>query len=164
MNWMQRIAVAGAAVTVAALSATSVAHAAPGDKPGGGALRPLVQAGTITKDQARTVHDAIKAACDAGRSAREASRAEALRTLVGEGTITQAQADAVAAAPKGLRALVDGGTITRAQADAIKAEFDEYGKGDPRGTALADLVAKGTITQAQADAISAALPERGPRS
>ena len=155
MNWMKRTAVAGAAVLVAALSATSVVHAAPGGAGGqGGALRPLVQAGTITKEQARTVHDAIKTAC-------EAAKAEGLSTLVGEGVITQAQADAVAAAPRGLRALVQAGTITRAQADAIKAEFDEYATGDARGSALAGLVANGTITQSQADAVSAALPQRG---
>ena len=162
MNWMKKTAVAGAAVLVAALSTTAVAHAAPGDRGGqGGALRPLVQAGTITSEQARTVHDAVKAACEAGKAARESAKAEGLATLVGEGTITQAQADAVAAAPRGLRTLVDAGTITRAQADAIKAEFDEYATGDPRGSALAGLVANGTITQAQADAIGAALPQRG---
>lgn len=164
MNWMKRTAVAGAAVLVATLSTTAVAHAAPGDRPGGGALRPLVQAGTITKEQARTVHDAVKAACEAAKAARESAKAEGLATLVSEGTITQAQADAVAAAPKGLRTLVQSGTITRAQADAIKAEFDEYAKGDPRGTALAALVSNGTITQAQADAVAAALPQRGSAS
>ena len=160
MNWMKRTAVAGAAVLVATLSTTTIAHAAPGDRPGG-ALRPLVQAGTITKEQARTVQDAIKSACEAAKVDRQAAKAEGLATLVGEGTITQAQADAVAAAPRGLRTLVDSGTITRAQADAIKAEFDEYAKGDARGTALSGLVSNGTITQAQADAISAALPQRG---
>lgn len=164
MNWMTRTAVAGAAVLVAALSTTAAAHAAPGDRPDGGALRPLVQAGTITKEQARTVHDAIRAACEAGKADREAARAEGLATLVGEGVLTQAQADAVAAAPKGLRTLVQAGTITRAQADAIKAEFDEYAKGDARGTALVGLVSNGTITQAQADAVAAALPQRGATS
>ena len=162
MNWMKRTAVAGAAVLVATLSTTAVAHAAPGDR--GGALRPLVQAGTITKEQARTVHEAVKAACEAAKAARESAKAEGLATLVSEGTITQAQADAVAAAPKGLRTLVQAGTITRAQADAIKAEFDEYAKGDPRGTALASLVSSGTITQSQADAVAAALPQRGSAS
>ena len=82
----------------------------------------------------------------------------------GVGKTSVALGLAGAASKKGLRTLVQAGTITRAQADAIKAEFDEYAKGDPRGTALASLVSSGTITQAQADAVAAALPQRGSAS
>ncbi|MEI8261897.1 MAG: hypothetical protein WCG77_10400, partial [Actinomycetes bacterium] len=50
--------------------------------------------------------------------------------------------------------LVQNGTITRAQADAVKTALEalKAGKTDK----LASLVSNGTITQAQADAIKAA--------
>jgi competence protein ComGC len=147
---------AGTAVMM--VSGASVASAAPGD---GGALRPLVSAGTITSTQAKAVHDQLKADCEA---AKAASRTTALRTLVSEGTITQAQADAVSAAERGgMRDLVQAGTITKAQAEAIKAEFEEYGqsKTDGRSASLAKLVSNGTITQTQSTAIAAALPAPG---
>jgi len=146
-------AISAAALTLLLIGAQA-AQAAPGQQ-GSGALRPLVSAGTITKEQARTVHEAIKSEC-------QSSKAEALSTLVSEGVISQAQADAVAAAPRSVRRLVDAGTLTRAQADAIRAELDEYsgGTGSNRSAALAALVSDGTLTAAQADAIAAALPAR----
>ena len=154
---------AGTAVMM--VSGASVASAAPGD---GGALRPLVSAGTITSTQAKAVHDQMKADREAAKPEREAakaaSRATALRTLVSEGAITQAQADAVAATERGgMRALVEAGTITNAQAEAIKAEFEEYApsKTDGRSASLAKLVSNGTITASQSEAIAAALPAPG---
>ena len=150
---------AGSAVVM--ISGASVANAAPGAPAGGGALRPLVSAGTITSTQAKAVHDQLHADHDAAKSS---ARSTALSTLVSEGTLSQSQADAVAAADRqGIRALVDAGTITRTQAEAIKAEFQEYGstKTDGRSASLAKLVSNGTITQSQADAIAAALPAPG---
>lgn len=147
-----------AGTTVMMIGGATAANAAPGD---GGALRPLVTAGTITSDQAKAVHDQLKADCEAAKSA---SRSTALRTLVSEGEITQSQADAVAAADReGMRALVQAGTITKSQAEAIKAEFQEYGasKTDGRSASLAKLVSNGTITQSQSTAIAAALPAPG---
>jgi len=147
---------AGTAVMM--ISGASAASAAPGD---GGALRPLVSAGTITSAQAKAVHDQLRADCE---SAKASARSTALSTLVSEGTITQAQADSVAAADRqGMRALVDAGTITKAQAEAIKAEFQEYGsaKTDGRTASLAKLVSNGTITQSQSEAIAGALPAPG---
>jgi len=154
-----------AGTTTMMFAGASAANAAPGD---GGALRPLVSAGTITSTQAKAVHDQLQADREAGKADREAakaaSRTTALRTLVSEGTITQAQADAVSAAERGgMRDLVQAGTITKAQAEAIKAEFEEYGqsKTDGRSASLAKLVSNGTITQAQSTAIAAALPAPG---
>ena len=136
----------------------SAASAAPGD---GGALRPLISAGTITSTQAKAVHDQLKADCEAAKSA---SRTTALRTMVTEGEITQAQADAVAATERGgMRALVQAGTIPKAQAEAIKAEFEEYAsdKVDGRAASLAKLVSNGTISASQSEAIASALPAPG---
>ncbi len=150
-------ALAGTAVMM--VGGASAASAAPGE--GNGALRPLVTAGTITSAQAKAVHDQLKADCEATKAA---ARTTALTTLVSEGEITQAQADAVAAADReGVRALVQAGTITKAQAEAIKAEFQEYGsnKVDGRSASLAKLVSNGTITQSQSDAIASALPAPG---
>ncbi len=147
-----------AGTTVMMIGGASAANAAPGD---GGALRPLVSAGTITSTQAKAVHDQLKADCEA---AKASARSTALTTLVSEGTITQAQAEAVAAADRqGIRALVDAGTITRAQAEAIRTEFQEYGqaKTDGRSASLARLVSNGTISQSQSEAIASALPAPG---
>lgn len=147
-----------AGTTTMMIVGASAASATPAD---GGALRPLVSAGTITSTQARAVHDQLKADCEAAKSA---SRTTALRTLVSEGEITQAQADAVAAADReGMRALVQAGTITKAQAEAIKAELQEYSsdKVDGRAASLAKLVSNGTISASQSDAIASALPAPG---
>ncbi len=147
-----------AGTTIMMIGGASAANAAPGD---GGALRPLISAGTITSSQARAVHDQLTTDCEA---AKAASRDTALTTLVTEGTLTQTQADAVAATDReGIRALVQAGTITKAQAEAIKAEVQEYGtaKTDGRTASLAKLVSSGTITQAQSEAIAAALPAPG---
>ena len=93
------VAAATIAACVLALGGTSVASAAPGQGRGDGPLKPLVAAGTISADQARTVQEALHDAC-------QQSKTDALATLVQEGVITQAQADAIAAAPRNLRALV----------------------------------------------------------
>ena len=147
-----------AGTTVVMIGGASAVNAAPGN---GGALRPLVTAGTITSEQATAVHDQMKADREA---AKATSQSTALRTLVTEGAITQAQADAVAAADReGMRALVQAGTITKVQAEAIKAEFKEYGGSttEGRSASLAKLVSNGTITQSQSTAIAAALPAPG---
>jgi competence protein ComGC len=76
-------------------------------------------------------------------------------SLIQNGTITRAQADAVKTALEALKvgktdkpaSLVSNGTITQAQADAIKAA----GKGS-----VPTLVSNGTITQSQAAALKAA--------
>ncbi|MFM8515213.1 MAG: hypothetical protein ACKOBJ_03010 [Actinomycetota bacterium] len=82
--------------TLTQAQADAIASAERGD------IRDLVRAGTVTREQVRAAHDALKA----GRSeSREDHRAEkaadlaaALSALVTKGTLTQAKADAVAAA------------------------------------------------------------------
>jgi len=178
-------AAAGTALIAAAVIAASPAYAAHNPRPGGPAgasagqvapetgqvapqagprpaglpLRPLVGNGTITVEQARAVREQLRTDAQA---AREQARTTALTTLVGEGAITQAQADAIVAAGRGgLRTLVGSGTLTQEQAREVQAEFTEYGSTDTTAASLASLVAAGVITQAQADVIGDLVPAPG---
>lgn len=67
-----------------------------------GGMRELVQNGTVDREDLRAIKDALKDAKPADRDAKraemEAERAAVLSDLVSNGTITQAQADAVASA------------------------------------------------------------------
>lgn len=98
-TWARRSALALAGSLIALTAVTTlggVANAAPGD---GGGLRTLVSSGVITRDQVyefKEEVDAVKAA-SSGVSCAEA-RSTALATLVSRGVLTQAQADAIAAA------------------------------------------------------------------
>ena len=141
--------------TAPAAAATGTASER-GPRPGGVPLRSLVGAGTITADQAHEVREQLRTDAQA---AREQARNTALTTLVSEGELTQAQADAIVAAGRGgLRTLVGNGTLTPDQARAVQAEFAEYGSADTSAASLAALVAAGVLTQEQADAIAALIP------
>ena len=67
-----------------------------------GEMRDLVRSGTVTREQLRAVHDALKAdrteSREDHRAERAADTAAVLADLVAKGTLTQAQADAVASA------------------------------------------------------------------
>lgn len=99
-TWITRTAIAAAGVAIFAL-ASGTAQAAPGQ---GGCLRPLIEAGTITQEQAYELHEATDALKTAGVENRQAHR-QALADLVANGTLTQSQADAIVAArpPRGTR-------------------------------------------------------------
>lgn len=162
MKISKRIRTTVAAVALlgtVAIAGAGAAQAAPGGG-GRGELRALVQAGTITKEQARTIGEAMHEACDA---AKAKAMDEALSTLVSEGTINQSQADAVEADPRGLIDLVADGTISVEQLKAIRTELKEYQSTDVRSTVINGLVADGTLTAAQGAAVLAALPAKGPR-
>ena len=93
-KWITRSVVAAASVALFA-SLAGTAQAAPGQ--GGGCLRPLVEAGTITQEQAyelREATDALKASGVQDRQAHD----QALVDLVANGTLSQSQADAIVAA------------------------------------------------------------------
>lgn len=144
------------APTSAVAGAPTGARPPGGPRPDGIPLRPLVGDGTITVDQARAVREQLRT--DA-RAAREQARTTALSTLISEGALTQAQADAIVAAGRGgLRTLIASGTLTAEQAREVQAELAEYGSTDTSGASLAALVAAGVLTQAQADAIADILP------
>lgn len=151
---------AAIAISLAAFAGANVAQAAPGGGRGG-ELAALVQAGTITQAQARTVGETLREAC---QEAKAAAMDKALATLVSEGTITQAQADAVEADPRGLLDLVADGTITVQQLRAIRSELQEYQGTDVRSSVVNGLVADGTLTPAQGTAVLAALPAKGRRA
>jgi len=140
-----------------------------------GPLAGLVTAGTITAAQATAVHDALHAQRDADRASHEAemekARDAALATLVAQGTLTQAKADAIAAADRGgLRDLVAAGTVTRADLQAVHDALEASREADRAAhqaqmkasaeAAVTGLVTKGTLTQSQADAVIAALDSR----
>jgi len=67
-----------------------------------GGIRELLASGTVTREQLRAVHDAMRTAMESTREAHQAERAASLRAvladLVSAGTLTQAQADAITAA------------------------------------------------------------------
>ncbi len=163
-KWMTRIgAGAGvAALTVGALAGVGNA-VGPADKEGGkdggkGPVAALVTEGTLTSEQATTVKEALMAA-------REATKADHLKTLVAAGTITQAQADALSSRG-GIKDLVKSGDMTREEAKALYVAVKGADKPDMDSkfaSVMSALVADGTITSAQADAITAAKPAEGER-
>lgn len=157
---------------VIGVATSASAHDNGGQGRGGGPFGALVQAGTISSSQAQAVKEALRAEHDQNRQAREqdrqALRDQVLSRLVTAGTITQAQADAVASLDRGgIRELLTSGTVTRSQLrevhDAMRAAMEsaredhQAEKAASLKTVLADLVSDGTITQAQSDAISAAI-------
>lgn len=89
-KWITAPAIAAAGLALVVMGA-GTAQAAPGE---GGCLRPLVEAGTITQEQADEVHAAKKALKDSGVSGRDA-HAQALASLVANGTLTQTQVDSI---------------------------------------------------------------------
>lgn len=93
-KWITRSVVAAASVALFA-SLAGTAQAAPGQ--GGGCLRPLVEAGTITQEQAYELREATDALKASGVQDRQAHQ-QALADLVANGTLTQSQADAIVAA------------------------------------------------------------------
>lgn len=142
---------------------------------GGGPLAGLVSAGTITSTQARAVLEALHASHEEDHADHmaqmKADRDAALKTLVSNGTLTQAQADAIASADRsGLRTLIANGTVTRDQLSALHDEMEtardahkaamEAERATERAAVLVTLINDGTITATQSTAISAALAER----
>ena len=142
---------------------------------GGGPLAGLVSAGTITSTQARAVLEALHASHEEDHADHmaqmKADRDAALKTLVSNGTLTQAQADAIASADRsGLRTLIANGTVTRDQLSALHDEMEtardahkaamEAERATERAAVLVTLVNDGTITATQSTAISATLAER----
>lgn len=93
---MTGLALAGTLLSATAI--TAVAHAHPG---GRGGLGELVSEGVITKTEAKaylTELREVARADDDGERDRSEIRSTALKNLVSDGVLTQAQADAIAEA------------------------------------------------------------------
>lgn len=163
----KRAAVIGAvsvgAVLALALGGTA-AQAHDGAKgSGGGPLRSLVTDGTITQDEATAIRDALQSQRETDREAKQAEKAaqvkSALAPLVAKGTITQTQADAIAAHTRV--------TLSTEQRSAVREALNSVRESNrtahqaeekaERDAAIAALVSSGTLNQAQADAVTAAL-------
>jgi len=176
-----RVIVAGASAIAVATALVGVGTVASADdasgasKGKGGVLSQLEDNGTLTSDEVTAVKDALRAQRTENRAEkkaeREAARSSILAGLVSEGTLTQSQADAIAAAGKrGMRDLVRDGTIDRDDLQALKAALQEYRAENrdakkaereaARDAVLARLVSDGTLTQSQADAIATAIDTR----
>lgn len=181
MSNARKLALAAAALGTSSLllvGTAGIANADGTDTASGaktrGPLAELVSSGTITKDDLMAVKDALRADREDNKAAHKAeaqsARAAILTTLVSQGTITQAQADAITAASAdrgAMRELVTDGTVTRDDLRAIKEALQADRDSDraahqaemksARDAVLADLVSEGVLTQAQADAIGSAL-------
>jgi len=176
-----RVIVAGASAIAVATALVGVGTVASADdasgasKGKGGVLSQLEDNGTLTSDEVTAVKDALRAQRTENRAEkkaeREAARSSILAGLVSEGTLTQSQADAIAAAGKrGMRDLVRNGTIDRDDLQALKAALQDYRAENrdakkaereaARDAVLARLVSDGTLTQSQADAIATAIDTR----
>jgi hypothetical protein len=176
-----RVIVAGASAIAVATALVGVGTVASADdasgasKGKGGVLSQLEDDGTLTSDEVTAVKDALRAQRTENRAEkkaeREAARSSILAGLVSEGTLTQSQADAIAAAGKrGMRDLVRDGTIDRDDLQALKAALQDYRAENrdakkaereaARDAVLARLVSDGTLTQSQADAIATAIDTR----
>jgi hypothetical protein len=176
-----RVIVAGASAIAVATALVGVGTVASADdasgasKGKGGVLSQLEDNGTLTSDEVTAVKDALRAQRTENRAEkkaeREAARSSILAGLVSEGTLTQSQADAIAAAGKrGMRDLVRDGTIDRDDLQALKAALQDYRavnrdakkaeREAARDAVLARLVSDGTLTQSQADAIATAIDTR----
>jgi len=95
-TWARRSAITLAGSMLALTAVTTVAHAAPGQ---GGGLRTLVDSGVITSDQAYEFKEEVDAVKEAASGIScDQARSTALATLVSRGILTQAQANAIAAA------------------------------------------------------------------
>ncbi|MGA0268367.1 MAG: hypothetical protein ACO3MK_07545 [Candidatus Nanopelagicales bacterium] len=176
-----RVIVAGASAIAVATALVGVGTVASADdasgasKGKGGVLSQLEDDGTLTSDEVTAVKDALRAQRTENRAEkkaeREAARSSILAGLVSEGTLTQSQADAIAAAGKrGMRDLVRDGTVDREDLQALKAALQDYRAENrdakkaereaARDAVLAGLVSDGTLTQSQADAIATAIDTR----
>ena len=176
-----RVIVAGASAIAVATALVGVGTVASADdasgasKGKGGVLSQLEDDGTLTSDEVTAVKDALRAQRTENRAEkeakREAARASILAGLVSGGTLTQSQADAIAAAGKrGMRDLVRDGTIDRDDLLALKAALQDYRAENrdakkaereaARDAVLAGLVSDGTLTQSQAAAIATAIDAR----
>ena len=173
-----RVIVAGASAIAVATALVGVGTVASADdasgasKGKGGVLSQLEDDGTLTSDEVTALKDALRAQRTENRAEkeaeREAARSSILAGLVSDGTLTQSQADAIAAAGKrGMRDLVRDGTIDRDDLQALKAALQDYRAENrdakkaereaARDAVLAGLVSDGTLTQSQADAIATAI-------
>jgi polyhydroxyalkanoate synthesis regulator phasin len=181
-----RVIVAGASAITVATALVGVGTVASADdasgasKGKGSVLSQLEDAGTLTSDEMTAVKDALRAQRKENRTEkeaeREAARASILAGLVSDGTLTQSQADAIAAAGKrGMRDLVRDGTIDRDDMQALKAALQDFRAQNrdakkaereaARDAVLDGLVSEGTLTQSQAEAIAttinASIAEKG---
>ncbi len=181
MSNARRLALAAAALGTSSILLVGTAGGALAHDNGGrngsgsrGPLAELVTSGTLTSADVAAIRDALETDRETDREAHQAeakaARDAVLKDLVSQSALTQAQADAIAAASGergGMRDLIRGGTVTledlRAVKDALKANREadraahQAEAKAERDAVLAELVGAGTITQAQADAVSAAL-------
>ena len=97
-----------------------------------GGLRTLIKSGDMTREEAKALHKQIKGT---DQPDADSTFVSVMSELVANGTIVQAQADAI--------------IEEKAKRDAVKSARQEK-----RADRLTTLVTNGTITQTQADALS----------
>lgn len=129
------------------------------------ALKDLVAAGTITQDQSDKVMEALKSTGNQSGQTQNGTGGQNSPSGTQQGTQSAGGSQRFGGERQNaLKPLVTNGVLTQAQADAISQKVREISMSAVYEPVLKKLVTDGTITQDQSDKVLAALTSGAPSS